>query len=628
MDDSKNILIAIVLSVAVLVIYQVLVVEPEAKRRKAIEEVQIAAQNGGAGAGAGSLGVDGALPEPGAAVQGGLPGQQGGLTAPAAPDVAPDRASALARGPGRVAIDTPTLTGSINLEGARFDDLELKAYHETPDPESDRIILLNPVGSDGAYLAFHGWRAAGDAAASAPGPATIWSAPAGAALSPDTPVTLTYIAGELTFERTISVDENYMFRIEDTVRNAGAAPAQLFPYGVIQRFGVPSDLANFMILHEGALGVFSDTLRERKYKKLTNDGPFVETATGGWLGVTDKYWLAALAPAQDAPFTGEFKDIGQPGAPIYQTSYIVKQPTVAPAGGSATSEALFFAGAKKVKLLRTYENELGVAAFDRAVDWGRLFFLTKPIFTVLNFFGQLTGNYGVAILLLTLCVKLVFFPLANQSYVAMSKMKKLQPEMTRMREQYKDDRMKMQQEMVALYKKEKLNPLAGCLPVLIQIPVFFALYKVLFVTIELRHAPFFGWIQDLSAVDPTSVFNLFGLLPFEPTAVPVVGAFLGIGVWPLMMGVAMWFQTKLNPPPADPVQQQVFALMPIFFTILLAGFASGLVIYWWWNTSLSILQQWLIMKRMGVSVDWGARFKTPGFIAKYLDKSGPGASKS
>ncbi|MEL7029347.1 MAG: membrane protein insertase YidC, partial [Pseudomonadota bacterium] len=383
----------------------------------------------------------------------------------------------------------------------------------------------------------------------------------------------------------------------------------------------------FMILHEGPLGVFGSELKERKYNKLLKDGPLTAGEIGGWVGITGKYWLTALVPPQDTRFEGEFKNIGAPDKPVFQSSYILGPERIEP-GAAIEAEAQFFAGAKKVRLLRGYERELGISAFDRAVDWGHLFFLTRPIFMMMNFFGQLTGNYGVAILLMTLCIKIIFFPLANQSYVAMSKMKKLQPQMTEMRERYKDDRMKMQQEMMDLYKREKLNPLAGCLPILVQIPVFFALYKVLFVTIELRHAPFFGWVQDLSAPDPTSLFNLFGLLPYDPTAVPLIGAFLGIGVWPMLMGVAMWFQTKLNPPPADPIQQQIFALMPIFFTILLAGFASGLVIYWWWNTVLSIAQQWLIMKRMGVEVDLGTRMKLPSFISRRLGGGGESGGAS
>jgi YidC/Oxa1 family membrane protein insertase len=341
-----------------------------------------------------------------------------------------------------------------------------------------------------------------------------------------------------------------------------------------------------------------------------------ESGIGGWVGITNKYWLAAAIPPQDEEIKASLSNIGDETAPIFRASYTLPSRTVAP-GETFTQVSNIFGGAKDVDILQSYEAEpedggLGVHDFDKAVDWGHLFFLTRPIFYTLNFFGDLIGNFGVAILILTLIIKALLFPIANKGYESMSKMKKLQPEIEKLKTRFGDDKMKMQQAMMELYKKEKMNPMAGCIPILFQMPIFFALYKTLFVTMEMRHEPFILWIKDLSAPDPTTVFNLFGLLPYDPTALPVIGAFMGIGVLPLLMGVAMWFQTKLNPPPADPVQAQIFGMMPFVFVFIFAPFAAGLVLYWFWNTTLSILQQWVIMKKNGVTVDWGERFKLPG----------------
>ncbi|MBI1392786.1 MAG: membrane protein insertase YidC [Alphaproteobacteria bacterium] len=521
---------------------------------------------------------------------------------------------ALAKAPGRVKIDTPELAGSINLAGARIDDLELKNYHEDVDPQSPRIRFLSPVSSAHGHYIEQGWVAGGKDGAGA-----LWSAPAGATLTPQTPVTLTRSEGDLTFERTIAVDERFMFTLTDTVRNASAEPKSVVPWGIVIQRNIPEDFRNFMILHEGPIAVVDSSLFERKYKKARTS--VVEKAgSRGWVGITNKYWLAAAIPPQGETFQAELRNVGTEAAPIFRASYAMTPRTV-PAGGEVTLTSNLFGGAKVVDILQDYEQEpaqggLGVWDFDKAIDWGNFFFLTRPIFYVLNFFGNLFGNWGVAILLLTLVIKALLFPLANKAYESMSKMKKLQPQLEKLKERYGDDKAKLQQEMMGLYQKEKLNPLAGCLPILIQMPIFYALYKTLFVTIELRHEGFLGYIKDLSAPDPTSIFNLFGLLPYEPTAVPLIGAFLGLGILPLLMGAAMWFQTKLNPPAADPTQQMIFNLMPLMFMFLFAGFAAGLVLYWFWNTALSIAQQYFIMRKNGVEIDWGERLpfmkpKTP-----------------
>ncbi len=413
-------------------------------------------------------------------------------------------------------------------------------------------------------------------------------------IRPDQPVTLTWDNGEnLRFSRTVAIDENYMFTITQRVENTGDEPVTLHPYGLISRWGTPPTLG-FFILHEGPIGVLAGTLEEIDYDDLREDGPIELPSQGGWLGITDKYWLASLVPDQESELVANFRHYIAEGQDRYQVDYLRPAMTVPPGETIEVTDRLF-AGAKEVGLLDFYANEYGIPLFDRAVDFGWFYFLTKPIFHILHFFYQLLGNYGLAILLLTLLVKLLFYPLANKSYRAMSKMKKLQPEMMRLREQFGDDKMRMNQELMALYKKEQVNPMSGCLPIVVQIPVFFALYKVLFVSIEMRHAPFFGWIQDLSAPDPTSLFNVFGLLPWDPPA------FLMIGIWPLLMGATMLLQTKLNPQPADPIQAKVMMLLPLMFIFLFATFPAGLVIYWTWNNVLSISQQWVIMKRMGVS---------------------------
>ena len=442
------------------------------------------------------------------------------------------------------------------------------------------------------YHADFGWVADQDTEVELPGHETVWASNQDE-LNPSQPVQLSWQNDNgLRFEREIAVDENYMFTITDRVINDSDRSWVLYPYGLISRTDEPKTLG-FFILHEGPLGVFDGTLQERSYDDLRDKSGDTVESTGGWIGITDKYWLAALIPDQTIPMTGRFFHRSTASREKFQVDYLLEGKSLAPAGRIEVTNRLF-AGAKVVTLLDQYEKDLGIARFDLAVDFGWFYFLTKPLFYLIRYLTGYLGNIGLAILSVTVIIKLVFFPLANKSYVAMSKLKRLQPEMLKLREQFPGDKVRLNQEMMALYKREGANPLAGCLPIVVQIPVFFALYKVLFVTIEMRHAPFYGWIQDLSAPDPTSLFNVFGLLPYTPPE------FLAVGIWPIAMGFTMWLQQKLNPAPPDPMQAKIMMMLPIVFTFLFARFAVGLVIYWTWNNVLSILQQWVIMRRMGV----------------------------
>jgi YidC/Oxa1 family membrane protein insertase len=502
----------------------------------------------------------------------------------------------------RVEIRSDLLQGSISLTGGRLDDLTLAGYHETVDPNSPLIDLLNPPGAESAYYADFGWLAAEGSAVKLPGPDTVWTAADGA-LTPDHPVTLSWDNGQgLTFTRTIAVDRNYMFTVTDGVKNGGSAPAKLYPYARIRRVGTPKT-SGYSVLHEGLLGVFGGSLKEVTYSGIVKAGVDSYDSTGGWLGITDKYWLVALVPTQADQIAAHFTHDKQGDTDVYLADFRDANPATLAPGASITSTSHVFAGAKIVHLLGEYRDQLGIPLFERAVDFGWFWFLTEPLFYVLDFLYRLIGNFGLAILALTICVRLVLFPLANKSFRAMNKMKALQPRMTELRERFKDDKQKLNQEMMELYKREKVNPAAGCLPIMVQIPVFFCLYKTFVVTIEMRHAPFFGWIRDLSAPDPTSWVNLFGLLPW---GVPhdltmlgplegIVGGILVLGIWPIIMGVTMWLQQKLNPAPPDPVQARIFMLLPIIFTFTLARFPAGLVIYWAWNNLLSITQQRFLM---------------------------------
>ena len=504
----------------------------------------------------------------------------------------------------RVEIETPSLFGSLSLIGGRIDDLSLTRYRETLDPASSPVRLLRPSGQLNAYYTVYGWVPVG-AVGATPGPKTEWRVLSGDQLTPDSPVTLGWENGSgLTFERTISVDEGFLFTITQRVHNLGAASVSLAPYGIIARHGEP-DTVGFYILHEGGIGMFDGQLVELDYDDIADLTPVqaeggpaqrTEIQANGWLGFTDKYWMTALLPAADRPFTAVFKSPRARDGAIFQADFRLPVLSVPP-GGTAAARTHLFSGAKEVQAIRGYQETLGIDRFEDAVDWGWFFFLTKPIFRLLSWINGHVNNMGYSILLLTLMVKTCLFPLAYKSYSSMARMKKLQPEMAAIKERIGDDRARMQQEMMALYKKEKVNPAAGCLPILLQIPIFFSLYKVLFVTIEMRHAPFIGWIQDLAAPDPTSLFNLFGLIPWTPPDL------LGIGFWPILMGLTMWLQMQLNPTPTDPIQQKIFAWMPIVFTFMLGRFPAGLVIYWTANNILTATQQYTIMRLQGVDVD-------------------------
>lgn len=592
---DRNLILAIALSLGVLFAWEILVAGPEKERIRAAQEAARAQQ------------AEQAQQDPDIeGLQGLLPKEQ---------EITVDEA--LANAPGRVPIKTDTLEGSINLQGGRIDDLRLLDYRETVDKNSPTVRLLSPRETEHGHYVQLGWIAAGGANENA-----LWEVVEGDVLTPSTPVTLRRETAGLVFEKTIAVDEQYMFTVEQKVTNNGAETQSITPYSLVIQRNIPAEKnRGGYILHEGPLGVIGGTLHQRKYQTLrkNKNKSLKENGIGGWVGITNKNWLAAVVAPIDATINASLDNIGDQENPIFRATYALPSQAVAP-GQSYELTSHVFGGSKEVDILQAYQknvyaftpdrssagDNVPVPSFDKAIDWGRLFLLTRPILYTLDFFGELTGNFGVAILILTLIVKALLFPLANKGYESMSKMKKLQPEIKKLQERYADDRMKMQQEMMALYKKEKMNPLAGCLPILLQMPIFFSLYKVLFVTIELRQKPFL-YIQDLSARDPTTVFNLFGLLPYDPTALPIIGAFMGLGLLPLLMGVAMWFQTKLNPPPTDPTQAQIFAMMPFVFVFIFAPFAAGLVLYWFWNTTLSILQQWLIMKKNGVSVDWGER---------------------
>jgi YidC/Oxa1 family membrane protein insertase len=496
------------------------------------------------------------------------------------------REEALKTQPHRLAIESTSVNGSINLEGALFDDLTLLKYHETVDPQSPKIVLLSPQNTSNAYFARFGWTAT---QSELPNEKTIWKTN-GLTLTPQTPVTLQWDNGKgLLFQQLISIDENYMFTVVQKVTNQGTDPVSLTPQGILTRLGEPKS-AGFFILHEGPVGVFDGKLSDPSYEDIAKTGVLQNPKAPGWFGLTDKYWLTALIPDPKVAITSSYTYQGVGDNALISALY-QREPMALEPGKSIEVTDHFFAGAKVLSLLDGYEPTLGINHFDLAVDFGWFYFLTKPIFYALDFFKNLLGNFGLAILALTVVIKLIFFPLANKSYSSMGRMKALQPEIEKIRERYKDDRLKLNEKTMELYKKEKVNPMAGCLPMIIQIPVFFCLYKVLFVSIEMRQAPFYGWIHDLSAPDPTTVFNLFGLIPWDPPS------FLMIGAWPLIMGGTMFLQQKMSPPPGDPTQAKMFLLMPVFFTYLLSQFPAGLVIYWAWNNTLSICQQWFIMKQ-------------------------------
>jgi len=603
MTDNRNTIFAVVLSGLVLIGWQYFFNLPQMEKHRAAEQAQSelvkpAPQN------------PASQNEAAATPQGTAPTANAPATQPASTAVV-DRETAIAS-TARIKIDTPRVAGSIALKGARIDDLSLVQFRETVDPASPAIVLFSPSGTASPYYAEFGWVAASGSAVRIPDQNTLWQQEGSGSLTPSNPVKLKYDNGDgLVFHRTISIDERYLFTIKDEVTNVGNAPVTLYPFALISRHGAPK-VAGYYILHEGLVGYLGESgLQEYSYKKIDDAKSVNFKVTDGWLGITDKYWASALLPDTSAKLDARFSSNLVGGVRTYQTDYLENPQTIA-IGGTGSANTRLFAGAKEVSVVGInfpiggfggYSKELGLNHFDLLIDWGWFYFITKPMFLALDFFYHLVGNFGIAILLVTVLVKLLFFPLANKSYASMAKMKSVQPQLAALKERYPDDKVKQQQEMMEIYKKEKINPIAGCLPVALQIPVFFSLYKVLFVTIEMRHAPFFGWIKDLSSPDPTNLFTLFGLLHFDPTQVPLFGHYLALGVWPVIMGITMWFQMKLNPTPPDPTQKMIFDWMPLIFTFMLAGFPAGLVIYWAWNNTLSVLQQSFIMRRNGVKVE-------------------------
>jgi len=616
MNDQKNTLIAIVLSALVLIGWQYFVGMPQMEKQR--QEAQLKAQQQQqtqqqaqqptpASPGVAGPQAQGTAPQ--------LPGQGGA----ASPVQELTREAVIAAAP-RIAVDTPRVKGSIALKGGRIDDLALAQYRETIDPNSPAIVLLSPSGSPHPFYAELGWVAAAGANIKLPNNETVWRQQGSGSLTVDRPITLVWDNGEgLEFRRTISVDDKYMFNVDDQVANKTGAAVTLFPYALISRHGTPATLG-YYILHEGMIGVLGEHgLQEVTYKTIDDKKNLNFTATNAWLGITDKYWAATLIPAKTAKIQAHFSAGTLGTLKTYQTDYLGDGIAVQPAGTTSVNTRLF-AGAKEVAIVDGYHKALEINNFDLLIDWGWFYFITKPMFKLLDFFFHLLGNFGLAILIVTVIIKLVFLPLANKSYASMAKMKAIQPQMQLLRERYPDDKVKQQQELMELYKREKINPLAGCLPIAVQIPVFFSLYKVLFITIEMRQAPFFGWIHDLSAPDPSNIFNLFWLIPWDPTVLPVVGQFMHLGAWPIIMGITMWFQMKLNPAPPDPTQKMIFDWMPLIFTFMLASFSAGLVIYWAWNNTLSVAQQAFIMKRNGAKIELGDNLKDTWNAVKGLFK--------
>ena len=489
----------------------------------------------------------------------------------------------------RINIENQFINGSVNLTGARIDDIILKKYLTDLSPDSDNVKLLSPKGSENSYFAEYGWVADNNNKIELPNANTIWKSNR-STISPSQPAVLTWDNGNgIIFKKTISLDNEYMFNIEQTIINNTSEEIKIYPYGLINRTGLPK-LSGLFILHEGPIGVMNDRVKEVDYDDLEDNNKISEKSKTGWIGITDKYWLAALIPNQSSSFEGHFQSFSRGATIKFQTSYLGPQIAI-PSNNQKSYSSQFYIGAKEVPILDKHE-ENGIPMFDRAIDFGWFYIITKPLAYLLHFFSTFLGNVGLAIIALTICIRIILFPLANKSFKSMNKMKVLQPQMMEIRKRYGNDKVQMQKEVMALYKKEKANPLAGCLPILLQIPVFFALYKVLTVTLEMRQAPFYGWIKDLSVPDPYSIFNMFGLIPID------LPSFLIIGMWPLLMGATMFLQQKLNPAPPDPIQAKVMGMLPFIFIFLFAQFAAGLVLYWTCNNILSIAQQWIIMKKM------------------------------
>ena len=587
--DQKNFIVAIVLSVLIIVGWQY-AFPPAKAPATAPQQQQVGAPPGVPAAPATSTGQPTA---PGV--------QPGGATATTQQVVS--RPEALARSP-RVTFSTPELLGSISLRGAQIDDVQLVKYRETIDPKSPPVPVLSPLGTAHPYYAEYGWSSS-DPSVKVPQPDTLWTANK-TTLAPGAPVRLTWDNGQgLVFALDIGIDEFFMFDVKQSVENKSDKPVTVFPWSLVVRNGTPPAEGTY-ILHEGPYGVFNSSLKEFGYSDFKDNKQHKFTTTGGWVGITDKFWMATLVPDQKTKVDVTLKGSGAGDSAKYQIDYVGAGETIAP-GATGQTDGHLFAGAKIVRVIDAYKDKYNIEKFDLTIDWGWFWFFTKPLFWLLEWLYVQLGNFGLSILVLTVIVKAVFFPLANKSYAAMSKMKALQPEMEKLKQRYGEDRQRMNQELMQLYRREKVNPAAGCLPIVVQIPVFFALYKVLYTTIEMRHQPFYGWIKDLAAPDPLTILTGFGLFPWQ---VPEFLHFFNIGLWPMIMGVTMFLQQKLNPQPTDPVQARVFQFLPILFTFMLAPFSAGLVIYWAWSNTLSIAQQYMIMRRHGTPIG-GGKSKPP-----------------
>jgi YidC/Oxa1 family membrane protein insertase len=560
--ENRNVIIAVILSTAILIGWSMYFENPDEAQRKRLElqgktETQTNIQK----------------PE--------TP-----QTAKANPTKSISRSDAL-KETDRVFIENSNLSGSISLRGALIDDIILKNYRETLDKSSKPIVVLSPKKSEDGYFVESGW-ATTKSDVKVPDNNSVWQIREGKKLTPASPVTLEWNNREgVVFSKKIEVDDKYLFKITETIRNEKSKTIELFHYSQITKNTKPNT-ENFYILHEGLIGVVDKNLKEETYSTIEKEKK-TYTGKSGWFGITDKYWMSAIIPESGKSFKGEYSF-----ANSYKANFIISEPTIANPQKSTSNTLKIFIGAKEVYPIDNYTDKEKIDRFDLSIDWGWFYFITKPLFFVIDYIFKIVGNFGVAIIILTLLVRILFFPLNNYSFKSMAKMKVLQPEMLRIKELYKDDVKRTQQEMMALYKREKVNPLSGCLPILVQIPIFFAVYKMLFVTLEMRHAPFFGWIKDLSAADPTTIFNLFGLIPWNPPS------FLMIGVWPILMGITMYFQMKLNPTPPDPIQAKIFAFFPLIMTVMLATFPSGLVVYWTVSNVLTMAQQYYIMKKTTV----------------------------
>ncbi len=607
--DNRNLLLAMVLAMGILFGYDAFVLKPmrDAQRREAAVRAEQSAR---------------AAPAPISADSG-----ESGIAAGA---IAPLPRPSLLAQTARIAVQSDNLDGSINLTGARIDDVSLRAYRTALAPTSPEVTLLSPQGASFAADAFFGWEERAIVAPLA-GASTLWLALDAGPLTPARPIKLQTETGDgLRITRTLSVDKDYLFTIADRVENLGKAARIARPFAVARRQGLPENYKINGIVHQGMTGVFGAkaVLHETKFEAAKKhakekargarqaESRLIELdSKGGWMGLTDHYWLTALIPDQTETLTAQYDSRPDGGRDDFRATYRGSFREIAPGEAIVYTQRLFV-GAKRAELLKRYEVDLAIPQFDKAIDWGNFWFFTRPVYALIHYFFKLFGNYGLAIMALTVLVKVCLFPVVNQTYKSMGKMRLLAPKMKEIQERFASDKARQQQETIALYQREKVNPMAGCLPMLVPIPIFFALYKVLTVTIELRHQPFFGWIKDLSAPDPTSWVNLFGLLPFAaPTHLPLIGVVFALGAWPLLYGLAQWGTMALNPPPPDPIQARIFQFMPILFTFIYAGLAAGLVIYWTWSNLLTMIQQYIIMRRQGVETEFDK------FIARRLKRA-------